>query len=314
MSVKVTAENFVRAETDRMFDFILRDSQEVNVWAHNRVPTPLDHQLVIRQNRDTLYSAAIVDVSEGARVTVPDSGDRYMSVMVISQDHYVPFIFHEPGTYELTEETCGTPYIAVPARILVNPDDPDDVRKVNALQDSLRIEAVAARPFTHPSYDATSFTEVRGHLLALARDLPDYADAFGKKGDVDDVRHLLGSASAWGGFPESEAIYLSVGPESTSGEQSLTVSDVPVDAFWSITVYNADGYMDPAAPGGVVSVNSVTATPNADGSVTVRFGTGDAPNTIPTPPGWNYMVRLYQPREELRSRAWTFPTLGPADT
>ena len=81
------------------------------------------------------------------------------------------------------------------------------------------------------------------------------------------------------------------------------MSDVPVDAFWSIAVYNADGYMDPAAPGGVVSVNSVTATPNADGSVTVRFGTGDAPNTIPTPPGWNYLVRLYQPREELRSRS-----------
>jgi hypothetical protein len=55
-SVKVNAGNFARAGSDQMFAAVLRDSGGVNQWMHNRVPTPLDHQPVIRQNRDTLYS------------------------------------------------------------------------------------------------------------------------------------------------------------------------------------------------------------------------------------------------------------------
>ena len=44
----------------------------------------------------------------------------------------------------------------------------------------------------------------------------------------------------------------------------------------------------------------MTAARNDDGSITVRFGDGDLPNTVPIMDGWNYAVRLYQPREEVR--------------
>ena len=304
----VTVENFVRAETDRMFDFVLKDTGAINAWAHNRVPTPLDHQPVIRQNRDTLYSAAVVDVSKGATLTVPESGDRYVSAMVISQDHFVPFIIHAAGDHALSRENCGTDYVTIAVRTLVNPDDAADVEAVNALQDRFAIQANSAVPFTHPAYDEESFNDTRGHLLALSKGLPDFRNAFGKEGEVDPMRHLLGSASAWGGFPEHEAIYLNVEPKLPVGHYELTVRDVPVDAFWSITVYNPAGYMS-QNDRGVVSVNSVTAAPNADGSVTVRFGDGDEPNAIPTPEGWNYMVRLYRPRREAQSREWIFPSI-----
>jgi len=52
----------------------------------------------------------------------------------------------------------------------------------------------------------------------------------------------------------------------------------------------------------------VTARPNADGSVPVRFG-GDAsaPNAIPITPGWNYVIRMYQPRKELLDGTWKPP-------
>jgi hypothetical protein len=43
-----------------------------------------------------------VDISEGATVTVPDSGDRYLSVMVLNEDHYINRLFHDPGEYDLT--------------------------------------------------------------------------------------------------------------------------------------------------------------------------------------------------------------------
>src|SRR5689334_3704023 len=137
----VNVDNFARAETHRMFAALQRDAGEVNRFAHNREPTPIDRQTVIRMNRDTLYSFAIVDISSGATVTVPDSGDRYQSMMVVNQDHYINRIFHKPGEYELTLAEFDTPYVALAARILVDPADPDDVAAVTALQDQFGLQA-----------------------------------------------------------------------------------------------------------------------------------------------------------------------------
>ena len=86
MGTVVDDNNFVRAETDRMFADLLATSPGLNKWQHHRDLAPIEHQTVIRMNRDTLYSFAIVDISSGATVTVPDAGDRYLSVMVVNQD------------------------------------------------------------------------------------------------------------------------------------------------------------------------------------------------------------------------------------
>ena len=63
---------------------------------------------------------------------------------------------------------------------------------------------------------------------------------------------------------------------------------------------------------GLSIVNNVTAKPNADGSVTIQFG-GDesAPNCIPIMPGWNYLVRMYRPRNEILDGTWKFPEAHP---
>ena len=94
------------------------------------------------------------------------------------------------------------------------------------------------------------------------------------------------------------------------GEYKLTVRDVPVDGFWSISVYNADGFFEPNDRH-AYSVNNLTATPNDDGSVTVHFGGcgDDRPNCLPIMEGWNYTVRLYRPRPEVLDGSWTFPTI-----
>jgi hypothetical protein len=85
---------------------------------------------------------------------------------------------------------------------------------------------------------------------------------------------------------------------------------VPVDAFWSISVYNADGFFEPNDLGSY-SVNSITGVRNEDLSITIRFGDHpeEMPNVIPITEGWNYLVRLYRPREEILNGSWQFPTL-----
>jgi hypothetical protein len=313
-SVTVNADNFARAESDRMLAAVLRDSGAVNHWMHYRVPTPLDHQPVIRQNRDTLYSGLVADVSRGATLTIPDGAGRYVSAMVVNQDHYVNAVFHEPGEHPLTAAEAGSPYVLIAVRILVDPADPGDVAAVNALQDRFVVHSESGIPFQPPDYDQASLDATRRALLELAKGLGGFDRAFGHRDAVDPVRHLIATAAGWGGLPEQEAYYLNVDPGLPAGEYQLTVPpDVPVDGFWSISLYNADGYF-PQAEGDTVSVNSVTAVRDADQSVTVRFGGhGDGrPNRLPTMDGWNYLVRLYRPRAEILDGTWTFPSITPA--
>ena len=69
------------------------------------------------------------------------------------------------------------------------------------------LEAGSARPYEHPVYDESSRKTVYDALLILNEGAMDTARSFGKKTDVDPVRHLLSTAAAWGGLPESEAFY-----------------------------------------------------------------------------------------------------------
>ena len=313
MAVAVNVENFVRAETDRMFAALQARAGGINAWDHDRAPASLEQQTVIRMNRDTLYSFVIADISGGATLIIPDSGDRYLSVMVVNQDHYVNRVLHEAGEHELTTAEFDTPYVAVAVRILVDPADPEDVAAVNALQDQFQFSARSAEPFSSPEYDETSLNATRQGLLELGRGLSHFDHAFGTKKAVDPVKHLIGTAGGWGGLPEQEAFYLNVDLGLPVGEYQLTVRDVPVDAFWSISVYNADGYFEPNDYN-ANTVNSITARPNEDGSVTVSFGgcDGGRPNCLPIMEGWNYAVRLYQPRAEILNGSWRFPSAEAA--
>lgn len=313
MPTHVNVDNFVRAETDRMFADIQADAGAVNVFRHNREPAPIDEQTVIRLNRDTLYSFAIVNVSAGATLTLPDAGDRYLSAMIVSNDHFVTSIHHDAGAHTIDRDEVGTDYALVAVRTLVDPTDPADVAAVAAVQDQIAIEATAGDPFVSPDYEPSSLDTTRSALLALAAGLTAFERTFGTRDEVDPIRHLIGTAAGWGGLPSTEAAYVGVDPNLPPGNYELTFRDVPVDAFWSVSVYNAEGFFEPNASGRY-TVNSVTGVPNDDGSVTVRFVDGEptAPNSIPVPEGWNYLVRLYRPRPEIAAGTWTLPEPVPS--
>lgn len=313
MSIHVNVDNFARAETDRMFHDLATAAGGVNRWMHIRQPTPISAQTVIRMNRDTLYSFAIVDLEQGAAIELPDPGARYLSVMVVNQDHYINQVLHEPGRHELSVADHDTRYVAVAVRLLVDPADPDDVAAVNALQDQISLQAGSSVEFEMPDYDTASLDATRAPLLQLAAGVGGYDRTFGRREAVDPVRHLLGTAAGWGGLPETEAFYVNVAPGLPVGEYSLRLADVPVDAFWSVSVYNADGYFEQNELESY-SINDLTAHKDPDGGVTVRFGADPAggDNYLPITDGWNYIVRLYRPHAEVLDGTWTVPDPVPA--
>jgi hypothetical protein len=311
----VTVDNFVRAESDLYFGGLLKDSGALGKFNHRREVASVDHQTVIRLNRDTMYSSALFDLDAGpATITLPDAGERFRSMQVISEDHYVPLVVYEAGPHTLTREQVGTRYAAVAIRTLVDPNDPKDVQQVHALQDGIRVEQKAAGTFDVPSWDPVSQKKVRDALIALSTTMADFRGAFGKKGEVDPVRRLIGAAAGWGGNPDRDAIYLNVTPAKNDGTtvHTVTVGDVPVDAFWSISVYDAEGYYRKNELGSY-TINGVTGKKAADGSITVQFGgcDGKIPNCIPIVEGWNYTVRLYRPRPAILDGTWTFPEARP---
>jgi hypothetical protein len=314
MSIHVNADNFVRAETHRMFRDIQNQARGVGTFRHNRSPARIDEQTVIRLNRDTLYSFAIVDLAEPARLTLPDAGDRYLSAMIVNEDHFVNDVFHEPREYTLASDQYGSRYVLVGVRILVDPNDSGDVAAVAAIQDRLAIDARSSQTFVMPDYDLESLDATRDALLALARGFDSFDRTFGTRAEVDPVRHLIGCAAGWGGLPTSEATYIGVDPNVPPDDYELVFNDVPVDAFWSVSIYNERGFFEPNEKD-LYTVNSVTGEPAADGSITVRLvasAAGDTPaNAIVTPRGWNYLIRLYRPRAEILNGEWTPPTLTP---
>lgn len=316
--VPVTAENFPRAESDLYFTAIAKQRNGFAKFEHDRTPPAIDKQTVIRLNRDTLYSAAVFDLDAGpVTITLPDNGKRFMSMQIINEDEYTPMVVYGKGTYTLTKDKIGTRYVLAGVRTFADPQDEQDVHQVHALQDAIKVSQKSPGTFETPKWDPASQAKVREALLVLGSTLPDMRHAFGPKAQVDPVRYLIGSAAAWGGNPDKDAIYLNVTPSKNDGTTvyRLTTKNVPVDAFWSISLYNAKGYFE-QNPYNAYSLNNVTAKKDADGSVTVQFGgcDGKIPNCLPIMKGWNYMVRLYRPRPSILNGTWKFPEAQPVDS
>ncbi|MDV7143576.1 DUF1214 domain-containing protein [Tropicimonas sp. TH_r6] len=308
----VTVETFVRAESD----YNIRANMEAFGYGlgelhHLRDPIAPDNQPTIRMNQDTLYSGLVLDLSEPAEITLPEIDGRYQSMHVVSQDHYM-FAEAKPGTYTLTEEEVGTRFASVSFRTFVDVSNPDDIEKAHAAQDAIEVSGGGEGPFETPDWDLKALTVARQALSDVAV-LGFNADfAFGSKDEVRPIDHLVGAAAGWGGLPRTAASYVVDSVAANDGEvaHAVTIKDVPVDAFWSVTVYNADGYLEPNDLG-VNSYNDVSAKPNDDGSYTLHFGSCEDGriNCIPISPGWNHSIRLYEPRAEILDGSWTFPEI-----
>ena len=315
-AIPVTVDNFVRAESDFYMGNMVKEGG-LGKLHHRREPARIDDQIVIRLNRDTLYSSGVFDLdTEPVTITMPDAGKRFMSLQIISEDHYVPAVHYGAGSHTLTKQNVGTRYVATAVRTLVDPSDPKDVQHVHALQDAIKISQKDAGKFEVPNWDQASQKKVRDALLVLASTSSGFKNAFGPKGKVDPVARLMGAAAGWGGNPDKDATYINFTPAKNEGKTTykLHVGSVPVDGFWSVSLYNAQGYYE-KNPYDAYTINNITAKKGTDGSIDIQFGgcDGKIPNCLPIMAGWNYTVRLYRPRAEILNDRWKFPEPQPVN-
>ncbi|MEE8568848.1 MAG: DUF1254 domain-containing protein [Anaerolineales bacterium] len=313
----VTDENYDRAESEVIFAGYLQQiaaatgTNGTGEWLHLREGADPKDRTVMRINFDTLYSSVIVDLTEDAVLTMPETNGRYQSAWFITDEHYNPMAFVEPGTYTLTQENVGSRYVMIAIRTQVNVADPADVAIVHEIQDQLKLEQKAKGAFV-PSgnWDMEEVLAMRAKYQEIGKAEGITSEQmFGKKGEVPLKEHNVGTAMGWGGLTPERAVYPSIYAESVE-PQTLTLKDVPAGAFWSITVYDAEGYPQ----GDVYNINSAFAVPEDDGSFTIHFGGDkDAVNYMDIFENWNLALRIYEPTEAYFNGEWVMPELELAE-
>lgn len=306
--------NYVRAESDLQFKGYAAKAGGVGKLMHFREVYSVKNQTTIRGNRDTLYSFGVYDLTSPVTITMPESPDRFQSLLVIDQDEYNPVLKNGAGEVTLTINSVGTRYVMLAFRTFCDPNSSEDMKQAHALQDAIKVIQASAGQLELPDWDENSLKATRQTLNQLVAKLDGLPKAFGRRGEVDPTQHLLGAAFGWGGNPQRGAMYFNVAPEKNDGKTAHTLTmpkDVPVDAFWSVTVYNNEGFFTPNDRN-AYSFNSITADRNSDGTVTIHFG-GDpeATNYLPITDGWNYIVRCYLPSWQIVEGNWTPPAPQP---
>ena len=191
----------------------------------------------------------------------------------------------------------------------MDPNDEQDMKAAHQLQDAVMVKQAELGKFCVPDWKEEEVEQMRETINVISATVPETSKMFGKKETLDPVYHMLGAALGWGGLPAEAATYAPVVPKKNDGKTpyTLTVTDVPVNAFWSVTLYDDEGYM-PDNEYNAHSFNNITAKKAKDGSITIHFG-GDpkADNFLPIVPGWNYLVRMYKPGQEILDGNWKFP-------
>jgi len=307
-TVPVAWDTYVRAESDRMLGEYAKMGG-FGKFFNIRAVTPIDKQDVVRMNRDTRYSIGVFDLTNPLTVTLPEANGRYISLQVLNQDEYTQEVLYASKSYTFTKEKVGSRYVCLIVRILVDSESEKDNEIVTELQNKITVSQSSIGTFEIPNWDLESLAKLTDAIKVLAATLTDTRQCFGDAKQVDPIAHLLGAAAGWGGLPPNAAIYINEVPEGNNGKTAytLTVKDVPVEGFWSISVYNASGYFE-QNPYNAYSLNNFSAKKESDGSYIIHFG-GDPKqsNFLPITEGWNYTVRLYRAEKQILDGSWVFP-------
>jgi len=279
----------------------------INKWAHQSDVSDVKTQQVIRENQDVIYSSAVVDVRDGATFSVPTS-KTYHIIEVIDQQNYIVDVVYPGESLTVTPDnlTYGN-YVYLNMRIRKLPDSEGGIEATRKLQGMATIEAKSAVPYTTPDIviDQPTMESIRTALIqdVQAGKLPDTSRSQGGPYQTDPQAHLYATAYGWGGLSVEHAAYAPIAnrteiKDGKASPSSITFMPPEIDydrgGFWSITTYDSEGWLarDKAA------ISNSEATPNPDGSYTIRFNSPGSPNNVDTPSPFSALLRVYVPKSK----------------
>ncbi len=221
--------------------------------------------------------------------------------------------------------------------LLVNPPHAADF---SVLARIANLGIVPGKPFDPSGMDAAALREIEAGAVAAREAITGNISGFGTRVDgwsiatetigVYGNAYLKRATVALGGLganPPEDAVYpvllTDSDGEPTHGEQNYVIhfdADKlpPVDAFWSITMYDAEGYqvgneLDRFAIGDRDPLKY-----NPDGSLDIVIqhtnpGPDHQANWLPAPTGpLGITMRLYAPKPEVLDGRWTPPSVKKA--
>jgi len=305
----VTHASYPTDETSRQM-LQMQSAVGINQLVHKRKLAPTDDQSVVRMNRDTYYSMGVVDVSEGATITLPATPEgKYMSFQPVTEDHRIQPMSYGSGTYELATHT-GTHLM-----LIVRLDGTFTAEEAAGYQDRMLISAKSDKMFSTKPIEQKSFERVENELKAKTPMLVKRDGILAMRGGFtaptdesraihDEEKYQVMAAGGWGGAQWKDNIYEVSGEYKSDVCHQAKFEDPENGAFWSFTVYNGAGFMFDD----VANVSSNTATMNVDETFTVSFGCDEQSlNNIPTTNDtgvFTLTVRHYQPSERVRDQGY----------
>ena len=294
--VPVTADNYVQAETD--WNFAAQQAQApINTWTHQDRVTE-ENQTIIRSNADVMYSLALVDVSEGATLSIPERPSGALQLIhYMDENHLTHGVIYAGESVTVTpDDLTGGNYIYILARTQIS----DSMEESKAAQRSMVIDAKSAKPYQPKGFDPDEVAAFREQLIAdvsRGKATPDGFNAFGAT--LDDVvydDYYYATALGWGGLPPQHAQYTAFvkGQGSAAECQTITFPKPNLDyengGFFSLTTYNAESWIE----GDNFYIGHKRMKDNGDGTMTIDFNC-DTPHSVTVGEGWNGTFRLYKP-------------------
>lgn len=338
----VYIDNYDRAQTDYNLAEKIRSTDAFGKMYYEETIAQIEnreHFQIVAQNRDTLYSYGVFDLTSPVRVELPANSVRYLSMQTIDQDQYtldvtIPdttkktiITFKYQQNLDINEKNNSfiekniksvTRYVFIILRTLADPKNRADLEKAQALQKSVILKQDNIGKFEVPNWDSVSMSKVMSAIGALAQFINQpCTPVLGKRGEIGETAHLIGTAVGWGGLPSQYATYRKLFPLNSDVNSTtvykISIKDVPIRpcGFWSITVYNSTGYLE-YNKNDSYSHNSLTAKPEDDGTYVIYFSESKADymaNWVYIYSGWHYIVRMYEPGEEILEDKWQFPSL-----
>lgn len=309
----MTAKEFIHAES-RAFISNFSEKSGMNKWFHFQALSNKDDTWVVSPNNDTIYSLAAVNVTDGFSLTLPDVGDRFLSIHIIDENHMSPFYLYGGGAYKFTPDQFESDYVVVGIRMGTDGTDKDVKHIVEDLQPQYKIQGANPEDkLIRP--DLKKMLKVRKAMIVEYDKL---SDTFGvmtthtsKVTDWEKFAYV--SAGAWGLSEDKTAMYAPYAMKDIKGGECYTATypAVPVHEFFSITVYGQDKFLM-ADHDNIVS-SSQKAIINDDGSFSIVYGGMDCKvegqNFLYTPKNnWSLLLRAYKPDVE-KFKAYKLPGL-----